>query len=264
VEKRGLERFSARVCQCFGYFVNPWSRHLRAGLGLLQRSFAMAQETGDLKYAVYSWNRLVTILLAVGDPLDDVQREAEKGLEFARKAKFGFVVDIITGQLKLIRTLRGLTPSFSSFNDAGFDEVQFEHYLEADPQLVFATRWYWIRKLQARFYAGDYVSALTAGSKAETLLGTSPSHFESAEYFYYAALARAAHCDAAPPNERVQHLAALRAYRRQLALWAENCPENYANRATLVGAEIARVEGRDFDAMRAYDQAIKSALSRTG
>jgi GAF domain-containing protein len=66
-------------------------------------------------------------------------------------------------------------------------------------------------------------------------------------------------CDAAPPDERVQHLAALRAYRRQLALWAENCPENYANRATLVGAEIARVEGRDFDAMRAYDQAIKSA-----
>jgi predicted ATPase len=102
VEKRGLERFSARVYQCFGYFVNPWSRHLRAGLGLLQRSFAMAQETGDLKYAVYSWDRLVTILLAVGDPLDDVQREAEKGLEFARKSKFGFVVDIITGQLKLL------------------------------------------------------------------------------------------------------------------------------------------------------------------
>src|SRR6516165_6310362 len=126
-----------RACQCFGYFVNLWSKHLRASLGLLRRSFAMAQETGDLRYAVYSLDRLVTILLAVGDPLDDVQREAERGLEFARKAKFGFVVDIITGQLKLIQTLRGLTPSFCSFNDEGFDEVGFEHYLEADPQLIF-------------------------------------------------------------------------------------------------------------------------------
>jgi predicted ATPase len=193
VEKRGLERFSARVCQCFGYFVNPWSRHLRTGLGLLQRSFTMAQETGDLKYAVYSWDRLVTILLALGDRLDHVQREAEKGLEFARKTKFGFVVDIITVQLKLIQTLRGLTPNFSSFDDAGFNEVRFEQHLEEDPRSVFAARWYWIRKLQARFYAGDYVSALAAGSKAEPLLGTLPGHFESVELLYYGALARAAY-----------------------------------------------------------------------
>ncbi|MBV8640626.1 MAG: serine/threonine-protein kinase PknK, partial [Verrucomicrobia bacterium] len=39
VEKRGLERFRARVSQSFGYFINPRSRHLRAGLGLLRRSF---------------------------------------------------------------------------------------------------------------------------------------------------------------------------------------------------------------------------------
>src|SRR6516162_163998 len=260
VEKRGLERFSGRACQCFGYFVNLWSKHLRASLGLLRRSFAMAQETGDLRYAVYSLDRLVTILLAVGDPLDDAQREAEKGLEFARKAKFGFVVDIIIGQLKLIQTLRGLTPSFCSFNDEGFDEVGFEQYLEADPQLIFAARWYWIRKLQARFYAGDYVSALAAGTKAELLLlGRLPVLFESAELLYYAGLVRAAHFDAASLDQRVQHLAALRAYRKQLDLWAENCPENYGNRAALVGAEIARIEGRVLDAMRSYDEAIKSA-----
>src|SRR5208337_5008346 len=31
------------------------------------------------------------------------------------------------------------------------------------------------------------------------------------------------------------------------------------NRAALVGAEIARLEGRDVDAMRLYEQAIRSA-----
>jgi hypothetical protein len=39
VEKRGLERFSARVCQCFGYFVNPWSRHFRTGLEFRLRCY---------------------------------------------------------------------------------------------------------------------------------------------------------------------------------------------------------------------------------
>jgi PAS domain S-box-containing protein len=45
----------------------------------------------------------------------------------------------------------------------------------------------------------------------------------------------------------------------KLKLWADNCPENFANRYFLVSAEIARIEGRDIDAMRLYDQAIRSA-----
>jgi hypothetical protein len=45
----------------------------------------------------------------------------------------------------------------------------------------------------------------------------------------------------------------------QIDAWAENCPENFENRAALVGAEIARIEGRDIDAMRLYEQAIRSA-----
>src|SRR5258708_31565315 len=107
-----------RVWQCFGYFINPWSRHLRSSLELLRRSFATAQEAGDLKYAVYARDRLVTILLAAGDPLGDVKREAETGLEFARKAKFGYIIDIIIGQITSIRPFLGLTPSFSSLKDS--------------------------------------------------------------------------------------------------------------------------------------------------
>jgi len=41
--------------------------------------------------------------------------------------------------------------------------------------------------------------------------------------------------------------------------WAEHGPENFANRAALVGAEIARIEGRELDAERLYEQAIRSA-----
>jgi PAS domain S-box-containing protein len=289
VEKRGLERFRARVSQSFGYFTNPWSRHLRTSLELLRRSFTTAQEAGDIKYAVYACDRLVTFLLAAGDPLGDVQREAEKGLEFARKAKFGYVVDAIVGQLRLIRTLRGLTPSFSSFNDAEFDEDHFERHLEADRHLVFAACWYWIRKLQARFYAGDYLSALAAAAKAEPLLQTRPYRsipsaletsrgtameqpletgvpvyplnglFEAAEYVFYDALARAAQYDSASSDQRPQYLEVLTAHHKQIDAWAENCPENFGNRTALVGAEIARIEGRELDAQRLYEQAIRSA-----
>ena len=50
------------------------------------------------------------------------------------------------------------------------------------------------------------------------------------------------------PDQRQQHFEALAAHHRQLEVWAEHCPENFENRAALVGAEIARIEGRELDA----------------
>jgi hypothetical protein len=49
------------------------------------------------------------------------------------------------------------------------------------------------------------------------------------------------------------------AHNKQLGVWAANCPENFVTRVALVSAEIARIEGRDLDAMRFYDQAIRCA-----
>ena len=84
--------------------------------------------------------------------------------------------------------------------------------------------------------------------------------FETAEYHFYAALAHAACCgDRTRPASASGTVEALAAHHRQLQVWAENCPENFENRAALVGAEIARLEGRELDAERLYEQAIRSA-----
>ena len=259
VDQRGLHRFEARVYLIFGHRVIPWTQPIRNGRSLVRRAFEAATKLGDLTFAAYSCDNRITNLLASGDPLGDVEREAEAGLDFARQARFGLVIDRITTQLRLIRTLRGLTPEFASFNDTEFDEGRFEKHLEEEPQLAIAACWYWIRKLQARFFAGAYASAVAAAANAERLLWTSPSFFELAEYHLYAALTRAALCDAASAAERTKHLEALAAHHRQLQTWAENCPENFENRSALVGAEIARLEGRELDAERLYEQAIRSA-----
>ncbi|MEA2956762.1 MAG: hypothetical protein QOJ58_2262, partial [Alphaproteobacteria bacterium] len=259
VEGRGLTRFRARIYMDFGNIVLPWTKHVRAGRDLVRRAFEVANRTGDLTYASYCGNELNTNLLAAGDPLAEVEREANQGLAFAQKARFGFVVDCIATQLGLIRTLRGLTPTFGTFDDAQFDELRIERRFSENPDLAFVECWYWVRKLQARFFAGDYASALEASAGAQRLLWTSPSHFEKAEYVFYSALSHAASCDAAPADQRQQHVDALAAHHRQLQLWAANCPDNFENRAALVGAEIARIDGRDVDAMRLYEQAIRSA-----
>ena len=242
----------------FGNIVLPWTKHVRAGRDLLRRAFEAANKVGDLTYAAYCGNELTTNLLAAGDPLAEVEREAEHGLAFAQKARFEFVVDCIATQLGLIRTLRGLTPTFGSFDDAQFNERRIERRFSENPDLAFVECWYWVRKLQARFFAGDYASAIEASSRAQRLLWTSPSYFEKAEYQFYSALSHAAFCDTARADQR-QHVDALAVLHRELQLWAANCPDNFENRAALVAAEMARLDGRELDAMRLYEHAIRSA-----
>ena len=259
VEQRGLKRFQARTYLIFGGLIIPWTRHVKSGRDLLRRSFEAANKIGDLTYAAYSCDQLNTNMLAAGDSLVEAQREFESGLEFARKVRFGLVIDLISAALGLVRTLRGLTRKFGSFDDEQFDECEIERRFAGNPDLALAECWYSIRKLQARFFAGDYATALKAASTAQRLLWTSVSRFETAEYHFYGALSHAASCDSAAGEQRRQHIEAVTAHHSQLEVWAANCPDNFENRAALVGAEIARIDGRDVEAMRLYEQAIRSA-----
>ncbi len=259
VDQRGLQRFEARTYMTFSSFVMPWTRHIRDSDELLRRALQTANKVGDLNFVAYSGEHLTSHLLAAGATLDDIQREAENGLAFAQKARFESVIDRITAQLALIRTLRGLTPTFGSFDDGQFDELKIEQHLCGNPDLAMAACRYWIRKLQARFLAGDYVTAVNAASNAQSVLWTLLAHFETAEYHFYGALAHAASCESVPIGARRQHLMALTSHQRQLQIWAENCPANFEDRVALVSAEVARIEGRALEAMELYDKSIRSA-----
>jgi PAS domain S-box-containing protein len=259
VEQRRLRGFQARVYDQFGTHVLPWARHMKAGRDFIQRAFEDASKIGDLTYAAYSRMHLNTNMLVGGDPLVDVQREVEHGLAYAQKIQFGLVIDVIATQLALVRTLRRLTRKFGCLDEEQFEELQIERRFASNPDLAYAECWYWIRKMQARFLSGDCAAALDASLQAQRLLWTSLSTLELAEYHFYSALSRAACCDSVSADVLQQHLEALAAHRQQIEVWAEHCPENFENRAALVGAEIARIEGRALAAEHLYEQAIRSA-----
>ena len=258
VERPGLQRFQARTFETFG-FVVPWTQHVRKGREFLFRGFDLASRIGEISYAGYACGQLNTNYLMAGDPLIEAQEQAEHGLAFARKVGFGTIEAWILGQLGLIRSLRGLTTRLGSFDDAVFRESDLERDLAGNPALALPECWYYIRKLQARFLAGEYVDALQAASRAEPMLWNTVSLLEIVEYHFYDALCHAAVHESASSEDRKYHRARLTEHLEKLDTWGLHCPENFANRAALVGAEIARIEGRDADAMRLYEQAIRSA-----
>jgi hypothetical protein len=175
--------------------------------------------------------------------------EADRYLQSACQLRFSLVIDTITTQLALIRTLRGVTPEFGYLDDV--------HQLSGNPMPAIATCWHWIRTMQARYLAGDYAAAVAASSKAQPLLGI--SHSDTVEFWFYGPLSHAASWDSAPPDEKQLHFEALKAHYDQLDFWVKDFSPNFENRAALVAAELARIEGRDLDAIRLYEQAIHSA-----
>jgi PAS domain S-box-containing protein len=241
---------------------NSALQYLRAGRALLleetwernhQLIFSIEYLTAECELLT------VTVCLAAGDPLAEVQKECENGLAFARRVRFGLVIERCAAQLGLILTLRGLTATFGCLDHEGYSELDTERRLANSPDLVLAEFYYWTRKLQAHFFAGDLASAVDASLHAEPLLWTSSAMFESAEYRFYGALAHAAVWDHATPEQRPQHFDSVLDHYRQLQAWAEVNPETFEDRAALIGAEVARIEGRVLNAQELYDKAIREA-----
>src|SRR5262249_46421523 len=129
VERGGVRRFEGGTYLCFGLFVLPLIKHVGACRDLLQPPLELLHPNGDLLWASYRSCELNSCRLFAGDPLSDVQREAERGFTIAEKAGFGMCMDGTTTVLAFTRTLRGLTPTFGHFDDPQHDELEFEHHI---------------------------------------------------------------------------------------------------------------------------------------
>jgi hypothetical protein len=217
-----------------------WTQPIATAIDLMRETFRTATETGNLTYGCWGMFRFVTGLLLRNDPLDVVWRESEMALDFARQVKYR---DIAT---------------CSAFSDADFDEAALGAQLTTD-RMPIKVCFYWILKLQAQFLAGDYADALVSADKAKALLWASAVQIQLLDYLYYAALTVAACYDNGSADEQQAWRELLTGHREQLREWAENYAPTFADKHALVSAEIARIEKRDADAMRLYEDAIHLA-----
>jgi PAS domain S-box-containing protein len=250
VEKHDFSAYHTKVYHAMGlaaFFTEP----LTSVIELRRATTRTATDRGDLTFACYGMHQSITYLLMRNDPLDAVWRESEMALDFARRAKFRDVVDLIVSQQRFIAALQGRDAAFSTFRHV---EVQLTR--ARTPTVICL---HWIRELKARFLTGDYSRAWEAANKAKSLLWNSTVQLQRFDYFYYSALTVAALYVNGSADEQDEWRNLLAAHREQLREWAENYPPTFSDKYALVSGEIARLEGRDAEAMRLYEQAIKSA-----
>jgi PAS domain S-box-containing protein len=257
VEKHAFTAYETKVYHAMG-LAAFWTESLTSVIELRRATTRTAAERGDLTFACYGMHQSITYLLMRNDPLDAVWRESEMALDFARTAKFRDVVDLLGSQQRFIVSMQGRDVTFATFKNERFDEEEFEAQLTAarTPTVICL---HWIRKIKARYLSGDYAEAQAAADKAKPLLRISTVQLQLFDYFYYTALTVAALYEEASADENTRWRELLTEHREQLREWAENYAPTFSDKHALVSAELARIEGRDADAMSLYEHAVQSA-----
>lgn len=256
VDQSPSGRYKARVYSLFAGFATPWIRPLAECAPLMAEAFRISCSTGDMAFAAYNTRNRITHEFMSGKPLQHVQSEVENAVDFADKVQLGLPTERFFGQLRLVRKLRCAGTAASSDDDAWA-------LRETDPQpgVAMMISYHWVFRLVEHYLTEDYVSAQLAASRVETIRWAMRSSIEEAEYVFYAGLTSAALAEQHASEKRQLHLDALCRHHDRMTAWAENCPVNFGCREALLGAERARLEGKDSLAQSLYETSIQRARS---
>ncbi|MBW8898171.1 MAG: response regulator, partial [Massilia sp.] len=259
LERRyGFNEHPARILYAVG-MVAFWNRSASSAIEAMRGAARAADDSGDLVFGCYSRALVVAGLLLRGDALDTLRHEAARNVDFVRKARCGDMEELVRDQQRFIAALQGRTVALDSFTDESFDDAALEAGL--GPQSLPTTVcFHWIFKLRLHFLAGDLHAAQAAAERARPLLHAAMAQIQLLDYHFFGALTLAAlHAGADAAEQRMQARTAIDSHLETLGQWAAACPAGFADKQQLVEAELARMEGRDGDAMRLYEAAIASA-----
>ncbi|WP_437525033.1 ATP-binding sensor histidine kinase [Sorangium sp. So ce726] len=241
--------------------VNIWHRHYATSIPLMDKAFRDCLEVGDFILAGYLTYNMVWVVLENGDPLDHVIDVARKYTAFARQTHNDVVYHMVRLEEQLAASLKGATRAPTSFSSGAFDEASsLAAFEKAGFSLGIAA--YHIMKQVAAFTHERHAEALESAASAALMQDQVASlAIEAAHHFYHAltVTALSPQTPQAPAEQRQRFTQAIEKPLQKLRRWAANCPENFRSRYALVSAEVARIEGRDLDAMRLYEEAIRAA-----
>lgn len=251
-------RRSGRLSFVHGAYVHCWRQPIEASVALLEQAFAACQEAGDLPHAGFAAHVATWNCFEAGAPLGEVQQRARKYQAFAQQQNNEVLLQLLRCYEQLTLCLQGATSIEGGFDDERFCAAGALALLDKASYGAARARFHLMRQIAA-FTFGRYGEALQAAEAA-----AADQHFflasvnESTYHFYHALTMTALYADQ-PRERQVRFMAALQDKQDKLRAWAGHCPVNFDNRYLLVAAELARVQGRDMEAMRLYDAAQASA-----
>ncbi|AFY82192.1 AAA family ATPase [Oscillatoria acuminata] len=250
LDKSKTPIFGGKVINLFCNAVNPYRKPFRTNLALYDRSYSICRSVGDVIYGVWALFLRLWTRLEIGDSLPEIAKEAEKSLITIRQTNY-------QSMMYSCQNLQHVINQFQGIEDE-FDEAEALR-LWREGNLISWLNWYYYLKTQVLYTFERYEEALSICQEADPLFSGNLGFFYQTKHRFYYGLVLAAVYPTASETEQQEYWTLLEKQQQQLKVWAENCPENYQDKFLLVSAEIARISGKELEAMELYRQAIAQA-----
>lgn len=227
--------------------VSPWTMPLDFARQQALKAFDLGSQGEDLVMACYAVTHLGADLFVMGEPLQTVLDELERGLLFVRKYGYLDVELIVQAQRQ-----------FAIDMQTGQRYPRIVATQVADEVSAPTRFWMLLYSGMAACLMGDAASAIEQFEAAAPSIWSVAAHINLSNYYLYYSLALG-HPQA--PGEAESKLAILAIHRRHFALWAKLNPSTFRHKLLIIDGLIARLEKQDILAIRHFDHAAIAATA---
>lgn len=253
MDKHKFESIKAKVCNIVGATIIPWTDNLEVGIEYLRQG--TLAEGGDAIFASLCKLYILILSFEAGTPLEKIESLAVETINYINAQGFAPLSISVNLLQRFILVMQGKTNGPNSFADKNLDEQKWVEEIQKNSLPLMMT-WYHIYKLQAAVYFNETEFALNQIIKGEEVLPLLKGQQAEVGFAFFSALAI---IEAWPQEMPKEWKRRLDLFEKRLKNWASINEFNFRCRHFLVQAEIARINGRNWEAASFYQQSINSS-----
>jgi predicted ATPase/signal transduction histidine kinase len=247
------------VNNTFANFTNHFTHHVKTNIPIYAESYQYALQSGNHWWGTWAGSWTVTAKIIKGDPLPEVYATGELYADYIRELGYVPTCEKLKLEQQFALCLQEKTDGLLTFSSQGaYQEEEARESLRLSG-FEWGLHWFDVLKSFLLYLYGEYAQALEVNTRADAKRDSIPSSMTYSDHFFYRVLILAATQETAREPERKARLEEMEAHRARMRVWAEHCPENHQHKYLLMSAELARVTGRQAEALELYEQAISTA-----
>lgn len=243
----------------FSLCYDSWRQHDPSFLHTFSEHVGKAAlQSGDLWHANNSLLFNCGLLFQFSHPLQEIYAQllAYTGKFQQNKTSYHWKQAAVLS--KMLTTLMGYRASNDQFEGVDIEEQAFMTEIPENTA-PFLHAIVYIYQYITGYLFGDYQKALHALELAIEIEDNSKESSEPSSHYFYHVLVLKEIYDSASKQEKVGYLRKIRQEMKRLKRIADRCPDNYLHKYLLVKAELCRIEQKNHQAEKFFEQAITAA-----
>jgi len=250
----GAQALRCRLLNIYGCTIQPWTEHIRTTLPTLQSAIDAASESGDFTSGSYAAFNTCTAAFFMGEPLEQLTSRLQQNMNVISGMNQTYIYNWVAFHLLTVLRLRGITDLPRELDS--FDEAQWlVSARSANDQCGLA--YYFLNKLITTCLLGEaeFGQALEYLAEVKANQAGFQAAFAVPISYFYGSLTLLKH------SVRINSpaLEEVRENLSKLEGLARLAPMNFQHKCDLIGAELARIEGKEWEAAKLYEKAITGA-----